>query len=214
MRQTKNRELHSMVKIASKHDLQPEQLVDALNEALRFNYSQCGSLNISCRAVNQDAATFLITRAEKVIWQASVNLETITDPYVKDSIKKIPMPEKKIEKLNGKLKIGELRFGMKRINVTAEIVEILPTRLVKTRWGMEALVSNAKIADETGSIDLPLWNNQIKMFHVGDQVDITNCNVTRFLDKPQLKIARKGAISAITRKKEELIAPNLKIELS
>jgi len=59
-----------MVLIASKHDLDSKQLIDAFFKALKNKISHCGSLKISCREVNQDSAIFLITKEEKVVWQA------------------------------------------------------------------------------------------------------------------------------------------------
>ena len=194
-----------MVLIASKHDLQPEQLVDAFVEALENKKSYYGNLKITCRTVNRDSASFLITKEGEVVWQASVNLEMITNPDAKVYIKSIPIPTKKTVNVNRKVKIGELEVGMKGIEVTAEVTEIPPARLVNTKWGTQALVSNAKIADETGTIRLGLWNNQIKTFHVGDVVEIKNCSVSRFRDEPQLRIARKGTLSAITQQQEGVI---------
>ncbi len=86
---------------------------------------------------------------------------------------------------------------MKGINVTAEIIEIPPTRHVFTRWESEAYVSNVKLADKTGSIRLSLWNNQIETFHVGDEVEIKNCNVSRFVGEPQLRLGSKSTMSVI-----------------
>ena len=86
--------LESMVLIASKHDLEPKQLIDAFFEAWKNEISHCGSLEISCREVNLDSATFLITKEEKVVWQFHIHLETIRNPHVRDSITTIPMPEK------------------------------------------------------------------------------------------------------------------------
>ncbi len=83
-----------MVLIASKHDLDPKLLVDAFFEAWKNKFSYCGGLKISCREVNQDSATFLITKEEKVVWQFPVNLMIIKNPDVRDCIKKIPMPDK------------------------------------------------------------------------------------------------------------------------
>jgi len=191
--------LNSMVLIASKHDLDPKQLIDAFFEAWKNKISHCGSLEISCREVNHNSATFLITKEEKVVWQSPVNLETIRNPDARDHIKKIPMPEKvkKIDELGRNLKIGELRFGMKGINLLAKIVEIPPTRHVFTRWKSEGSVSNVKLADETGSIRLGLWNDQIETVHIGDEVEIKNCNVSRFVGEPQLRLGRKSIMSVI-----------------
>jgi len=77
-----------MVLIASKHDLDLKQLIDAFFEAWKNKISHCGSLDISCREVNHNSATFLITKEEKVVWQSPVNLETIRNPDARDYIKK------------------------------------------------------------------------------------------------------------------------------
>ena len=86
--------LGSMVLIASGHDLDPKRLIDAFFEAWKNKISHCGSLKISCRNVNHDSATFIITKEDKVVWQFPVNLETIRNPDVRDSIREIPIPEK------------------------------------------------------------------------------------------------------------------------
>ena len=52
------------------------------------------------------------------------------------------------------MKIGELRSGMRRVDVEAEIIEIPLRRLVNTRWGGQSYVSNVRISDETGTIRL------------------------------------------------------------
>jgi len=191
--------LNSMVLIASKHNLDPKRLMDAFLEAFENKISQYESLEISCRKVNQDSAIFLITKEDKVVWQFPVNLETIRNSQIRDLIKNIPMPEKvkNTEELGKAQKIGKLRFGMKGVNLMAKIIEIPSTKHVFTRWGSEADVSNVKLADETGSIRLGLWNNQIEMVHIGDEVEIKNCSVARFLNEPQLRLGRKGTISVI-----------------
>lgn len=199
--------LNSIVLIADKYDLDPKQLIEAFFEASENELSQCGSLRILCRKINQDYATFLITQEEKVIWQFPVNLESIRDPYVRDYIIKIPMPEKikKIMELGRNLKIGELRFGMKGVNVTAKIIEIPPTREVITKWGSQAFVSAVKMVDETGSIRLSLWNDQINTINTGDEVEIKNCNVAQFANNPQLKLVKKSTMSII---KQTIIVSN------
>ena len=198
---------YSMVLIASKHDLDPESLVDAFFEAWEHGSSQCGELKISCREGSRGSAVFLITKGEKVVWQFPVNLEGIRSSDARDYVKGIPMPDKVKKKTYDKdQKVGDLRFGMKGVTVTGKIVEISPARRVFTRWGTEAHVSAVKISDETGSIRLSLWNNQIDLVHVGDEVEILNCSVSRFAGELQLRLGRKGSISVIDHpKKEELI---------
>jgi replication factor A1 len=86
---------------------------------------------------------------------------------------------------------------MRGITVKGKMVKIPPARLVLTRWGSSASVSNVTVADDTGSIRLGLWNGQIKTAHVGDEVEVNNSSVTRFAGELHLKLGRKSTISVI-----------------
>lgn len=190
--------LMSIVSIARKHDLDPRRLADAFFEAWENKISHCGGLKISLRGVNQDSAIFLITKEERVVWQFPVDLGSIRNPEVlKKLIQDIPIPHHiERETYQKDQKIDALRFGMKGIDVKAKIIEIQPTKPVISRWDSESYVTNVMIADETGSIRLSLWNNQIDKVHVGDEVELKNCYVSRFAGQRQLRL-RKSTMSVI-----------------
>jgi len=195
----------SIVKIARKHDVDPKKLVDALVEAGENTMSHCGSLKIALRAVNQDSATFLITKEENVIWQSKIKLESIRNSdllknHIQDILISYPTEKEQYQKMQ---QIDNLRCGMKGIDVTAKIIEVPPIKPVITRWGSECYVSNVKIADETGSIRLILWNKRIDKVRVGDEVELTNCYVSQFAGQPQLKLRRKSTISVINHLQRE-----------
>lgn len=190
--------LKSIVPIAVKHDLDPKLLVNAFVEAWRNNDSKYGSLKINCRMVNEEAAIFLVTKGSEVISQFPINLEALKSPeFFKNVIQHIQIPKPKKSKINRQMKISELRVGMKRVTVKAKIIEIPPRRLVQTMWGGRSYVSNAKISDETGSITLSLWNNQIGRFNIGDEVEIKNGVVTNFAGKLQLRLRKNSQLSKI-----------------
>lgn len=86
---------------------------------------------------------------------------------------------------------------MKGVTVKAKIIDTTPKKCVITRYGTQSYVSNVTIADETGTIKLSLWNNQIDEVHIDDEVEMKNCYVSSFSGEPQLRIGRKGAISVI-----------------
>jgi replication factor A1 len=189
-----------MVKIACKYDVDPGQLVDALVAAEENTESHCGRLKIALRAVNQESATFLITKEENVVWQSKVRLESLQNPEVlKNHIQDIPIPRPTERELYQKVqRIGNLRSGMKGIDVTAKIIDVPPIKPVVTRWGSECYVSNVKIADDTGSIRLSLWNGQVDKVRVGDEVELKNCYVSRFAGQPQLRLKRKSTMAVIS----------------
>jgi replication factor A1 len=106
-------------------------------------------------------------------------------------------------------KIGNLKVGMKKVSLKVEVLEIPESKIVYTRYGTTAYISNALIKDETGSMKMSLWNQQISMVHKGDVVDIKNGKVTWFSGERQLRLGRSGSLSIIecagTIKKEEVI---------
>ncbi len=198
--------LTSIVKIARKHDVDPGQLIDALVEAGEQTLSHCGSLTIALRGVDQDSATFLITKDGNVIWQSQIQLEGLRNPEVlKHHIPDIPLPQPtKREPYQTLQPIDNLRCGMTGIDVTAKITEVPPIQPVITRWGSECYVSNVLIADTTGSIRLSLWNTRADKVRVGDEVELTNCSVARFAGQPQLRLKRTSTMSIINHLPREL----------
>jgi len=183
----------------------PKRLVDAFVEAWENTLAQCGRLTISRRGITRGSATFLITKEEKVVWQFPVALENVRNPEVlKKLIQDMPIPQPlEQERYRKKQQIDNLRFGMKGIDVKATIVEVPPIKPVISRWGSECYVSNVMIADETGSIRLSLWNKQIDKVSVGDEVELTNCSVSRFAGQPQLRLRRKSTMSVINHLQRE-----------
>jgi replication factor A1 len=94
-------------------------------------------------------------------------------------------------------KIGDLKVGMKRVSLKAEMLEIPKSKIVYTRYGTTACISNALIRDETGSMKMSLWNQQIDMVHKGDVVDVKNGEVAWFSGEMQLRLGRSGSLSVI-----------------
>ena len=190
-------EPRSIVLIALKNGLDPISLTSAMGEAYKNGTQHLGALEITYRRDNKDSHMFLLTREGKVVSQFPLTLDLVSDPnLLRRLVEDFPVPYRFIEKPgNHRRNIEELRFGMKKVNLGARIVEIPPRKLVTTEYGNQCYVSNAKIADDTGTIRLSLWNDQIETFHVGDKVEIENCYVSSYAGEQQLRIGRSGAIS-------------------
>ena len=86
---------------------------------------------------------------------------------------------------------------MKKISLKAEVLEIPKSKLVYTRYGTTACVSNTLIRDETGSVKMSLWNYQIGTVHKGDKVEVKNGEVAWFSGEKQLRLGRSGSLSVI-----------------
>lgn len=96
------------------------------------------------------------------------------------------------------MNIGELKVGMKNINVKGKIIEKSATSEVYSRYGYVHRASFAKISDDTGTIKMILWNEQIDGISVGDTVQIENGYVSQFRGITQLNIGKRdGKISVI-----------------
>jgi replication factor A1 len=85
---------------------------------------------------------------------------------------------------------------MKRVTVEANVVEKGETREVRSRYKDETyMVADAVIADETGSVKLTLWNEQIDQVAVGNKVKIENGYVTSFKGEIQLNVGKFGTMT-------------------
>jgi replication factor A1 len=94
------------------------------------------------------------------------------------------------------LKIKDLRDKMRNISVEAKVTEKSETREVMSRFKNETYkVATAIVADETGTIKLTLWNDQINQVNVNDKVKVENGYVSSFRGEIQLNIGRFGKLT-------------------
>ena len=96
------------------------------------------------------------------------------------------------------MNIKELRNGMKRVDVEAKVMEKGEPREVMSRFKDETYtVADAVVADETGSIKLTLWNEQIDQVNVNDKIKVENGYVTSFRGEIQLNVGRYGKLTVL-----------------
>ncbi len=96
------------------------------------------------------------------------------------------------------MKIKELQNGMKRVEVEASVVDKGNTRQVQSRFKDEMYnVADAMVQDDTGTIKLTLWNEQIDMVNVGDNIKIENGYVTSFKSEIQLNVGKYGKLTVL-----------------
>jgi len=93
-------------------------------------------------------------------------------------------------------KVKELRDGMKRINIRGTVTEKSDPREVTSRFKDQTYrVSTAIMSDETGTIKLTLWNDQIEMVNVNDVIRIENGYITSFRGEIQLNVGKFGTLT-------------------
>lgn len=96
------------------------------------------------------------------------------------------------------MKIKDLRDGMRRINIEAKVIQKSDAREVRSRYGNQTYqVADAIVEDETGTMKLTLWNEQIDQVNVGDTVKIENGYITSFRGEIQLNSGKYGTLSVL-----------------
>ena len=93
------------------------------------------------------------------------------------------------------MRIKDLKIGMKSVSLKAKVLEVTKSTLVVTRFGNYANVANALISDDTGTIKLCLWNDQINCVSVGDTVQVENARISAFRGERQLRVGKNGVLS-------------------
>ena len=187
--------------ISAQHDVYPTELFSALVLSKEEGKKMVGDLTVEYRGNVADQAIFLITKEGKVIAQFRVPDETLTRTDVSfDNSMDTGRVRKEIARQNpapSHLKVEDLRVGMKKINVTAQVTEVAEPSKVHTQFRDNAVVSNAVIQDETGKILLCLWDQQVNTVHVGDHVEVKNAHVAMFKGERQLRLGKNGSVTII-----------------
>lgn len=187
--------------LSVKYEVDPDKLFYGLISAEKERKSACGNLSIECRGNLESKSIFLLTTGPKVVAQFSIPKEFLlekTNPI--KNLRKTVMLRRHLPRENSRsrsFRIQDLRVGMKQINLTAKVLEIAKPTLVFTRFGNYASVANALVADETGTIKLCLWNEQIDTISAGDMIQIENANVSTFRGKKQLRVGKKGKVTNV-----------------
>ena len=94
------------------------------------------------------------------------------------------------------LKICDIQAEMRNIEVVGRITEISQRRHVLTKFG-PADVASAILRDDTGSIAVNLWRQQIDSVSEGGMVRIINAFAKVYNDRLELNIGQNGQIVAV-----------------
>jgi len=93
------------------------------------------------------------------------------------------------------VKIGELTPRSRGVNLVAKVVSKSPERVVSSQYDRtEHRLSEVLIADETGAINLVLWDDKVDRVNEGDVVRIVNGFIKLFRGRMQLNLGRFGTI--------------------
>jgi len=197
------RNLENLARIAILHKVDSSEFFNRIVEAWNHDSSERKQLAITCRKRTKNSAIFLFTTgrkgARKVVAQFPISIDILRGKnQLEGYTKAILARTSSVKNFEGVTsKIGNLKVGMKKVSLKAEVLEIPESKMVYTRYGTTACISNALIKDETGSMKMSLWNHQISMVHKGDAIDVKNGKVTWFRGERQLRVGRNGNLSVI-----------------
>jgi replication factor A1 len=94
------------------------------------------------------------------------------------------------------MKIKDLKDGMKKVEVEGKVMEKTEPREVMSRFKDQTYkVATAVIADDSGTIKLTLWNDQINQVNVDNTVKIKNGYITSFRGEIQLNTGKFGSLT-------------------
>jgi ribosomal protein S8 len=187
--------------LSVKYNVYLSELYRALVSARGIGKSICEDLTVEYRGIINDQPVFLITKANIVVAQFPVAKEFL---FRKNISFESWLDTDKIHKQVAKQKLAlyltliqNLRQGMKKVNLQAEVLETQKPQLIHTQYGNSVMLTNAWIADETGKVKLCLWGEQTNSPVVGDIVQIKHASVRTFKGERQLSLGKFGTLSIL-----------------
>ena len=100
------------------------------------------------------------------------------------------------------MKISELEPNQSDVEVEAEVTDVGEVREFN-KFGKPLRVASATIKDDSGSVTLSLWNEDIEKVKVGDKIKITGGFVKEYQGEPQLTTGRMGKLEVIGKEVSE-----------
>lgn len=91
------------------------------------------------------------------------------------------------------MKVHELSSASRRVDIRLRILSLEPVRDVQTRYG-KARVTTAQAGDETGTVKLSLWNDDIDRVDEDAVIEVHNGFIKTFRGEMELSAGRYGEI--------------------
>jgi replication factor A1 len=95
------------------------------------------------------------------------------------------------------MNIGELKSGMRNVSVTGKVDSVGEPRTVNLKAGGTNTVADARISDETGSIKLSLWGDDINKIQPGETVSVEKGYINTFKGEDSINVGKFGSLKKI-----------------
>jgi len=205
MKQKKSSIGDHLASLSVQYGCYPAELFQALVAAKESGKGKaiCQSLTVEYRGSVDDEAIFLIKQNGNAQVQFRVNEETLKQKDLGfDSWMETDRIRRQIARQNPSehvsTQVGELRHGMKKVNVDeAKVLDTPQPKQVHTQFGNTIMMANVYVEDESGKIKLCLWDEQIKSVTAGDVIQIKNASVATFKGEKQLRLGKTGTITVL-----------------
>lgn len=197
-----------LIVVAEKYRLDKRRFIKCFPHAWKHGKSSYNGVLVECRQKTENDALFLVTRDKTIIAQVSLT-EIVLKSLSHLDLDSYPWNESTLSSFNFKpmnVHIEDINRDVKRANLRAKVVEKSETKGVYSNYdGSPKKLSIATISDNTGSIKMQLWNDQIEKVSIGDSVQIENGRVKMFKGQFQVNIGRNSKLNVI---KPLKVSPN------
>jgi len=197
--------LDYLVRISKKYELDSSALLDCIQCAWAQGESSFDSVSVKRRQTMGSDGVFLITQNNQIMTQlklAPVQLEQLRRSGLHGLLLEDHVMGMRARQEPENLTIKDLTPRTKRFNLQVKVTEKSTPRIIPSQWGKERLLSIATIKDRSGTIKLPLWNEQIEMVSIGDILRIENAQLKIFRGELNLRVG-KSTMLRIVEKEEK-----------
>ncbi len=108
-------------------------------------------------------------------------------------------------------KVSELTPQSKRVNVLVKVVNVGEAKEIPSKFGEPRRVAEATVGDETGSIVLSLWQDQIGTVAENDVLEIENGYVSLVRGHMRLNVGKYGKM---VKSDKDIPSVNTDVDLS
>ncbi len=104
------------------------------------------------------------------------------------------------------MNISDVQANQGKIEITAKVVEKKEVRTFN-KFGKEGRVCTATLQDDSGTILLTLWNDDIEKVNQGDTITVVNGWCSEFRGERQLSAGKFGSIELVEKAKVDAVMP-------
>lgn len=194
-----------LVRISRKYELDASRLLDCIQCAWTRGESSFDDISVKRRQTAGDDGVFLITQNDQIMTQLKLTparLEQLRRSGFHNLLSEEYATAKRARPEAENSMIKDLTSRTKRFNLQVKVTEKSTPRTILSKWGRELVLSTAIVKDQSGTIKLPLWNDQIGMVSVGDTLRIENAQLKEFQGELHLAVGKSTTLRIVEREDE------------